>query len=93
MRVGVGNAARVRETGGLDPLPFVLPLYTSHKLHEASNWFLKLKNSFSWLSHKAKATMQWKIHTRATLTDRISWTEEIGNLYLSSSPSLLHSRF
>ena len=30
--------------------------------------------------------MQCKIHNPATITDRISWTEEIGNLYLPSPP-------
>ena len=30
--------------------------------------------------------MQCKIHNPAAITDRISWTEEIGNLYSPSPP-------
>ena len=32
--------------------------------------------------------MQWKIHNPATITDRISWTEEIGNLYPPPPPPI-----
>ena len=58
--MGVGIAARVRETEGLDsPLPFLSLPYTSHKLRDVSfKLVLKPKNSFSWPSHKEKTKTQ-----------------------------------
>ena len=36
--------------------------------------------------------MQCKIHNPATITDRISWIEEIGNSYPPSPPPLMKDR-